>query len=219
MYIAIIGDMKNSKEIINRGDVQKKLAKVLTAINKQYTKDIYSKFIITLGDEFQGLLSRGCNTMNIICEIQRYMHPIDIRFGIGIGPLATEVIREMSIGADGPAYYNAREAVNRIKEDEKRNQTNPADIRIELEGEANQSLEELINTTLSLMTGIKEFWSDRQREIIGDMLEHQDNQTDVAKRLGIKQPTVQKSLSKAKYYTYKNAKDTINKALDSFLKQ
>ena len=69
------------------------------------------------------------------------------------------------------------------------------------------------------MTGIKEFWTDRQREIIWDMLEHQDSQTDVARRLGIKQPTVQKSLSKGKYYTYKEGLDIINREFDKLLKE
>lgn len=219
LYIGIIGDIKNSKDITNRGKVQKKLGQVLKDINKKYRKDIYTKFIITLGDEFQGLLRRGDKTMYIISEIQRSMYPTEIRFGIGIGSLATDVITEMSIGADGPVYYNARKAVNHLKEDERRSQTNPADIRVEMNGEDNQAKGELINITLSLMTGIKEFWTDRQREIIWDMLEHQDSQTDVARRLGIKQPTVQKSLSKGKYYTYKEGLDIINREFDKLLKE
>ena len=88
-----------------------------------------------------------------------------------------------------------------------------------MNGEDNQAKGELINITLSLMTGIKEFWTDRQREIIWDMLEHQDSQTDVARRLGIKQPTVQKSLSKGKYYTYKEGLDIINREFDKLLKE
>jgi hypothetical protein len=63
------------------------------------------------------------------------------------------------------------------------------------------------------MTVIKDTWSDRQREIIWDMLEHQDSQLNAAKRLEIKQPSVQKSLSKGKYYAYKEALDTIGQAL------
>ena len=72
----------------------------------------------------------------------------------------------------------------------------------------------MINTILSLLTAIKDLWSDRQREIIWDMLEHQDSQVDVAKRLKIKQPAVQKSLAKGKYYAYKDALETLGKALE-----
>lgn len=211
-HIAIIGDIKDSKKINNRNEVQKKLIKVLDQINEKYNEDISSNFIVTLGDEFQGLLCNGANTMQIIFEIERRMYPVKLRFGVGIGEISTDIIREMSIGADGPGYYNARTAIEILKNDEKRNQTNPADIRFEITGD-NQASTTMINIILSLMTVIKETWTERQREIIWDMMEHQDSQSDVARRLSIKQPTVQKSLSKGKYYAYKDAFDTIGQAL------
>lgn len=213
-YIAIIADIKNSRKIKDRNEVQKKLRRVLEGINQQYHNDTCSRFTITLGDEFQGLLRNGANTMHIIADIERQMHPIKMRFGIGVGDIRTEVIKEMSIGADGPVYHNARKAIDILKEDEKRNQTNPADIRLEVDGAENQAVTEMINVILSLMTAIKELWSDRQREIIWDMVEHQVSQTDLAKRLGITQPSVQKSLSKGKYYTYKKGMDMVHKALE-----
>jgi len=212
-YIAVIGDIKDSKKINNRSEIQKKLRQVLDEINKKYDTDISSKFIITLGDEFQGLLCNGANTLQIISEIERKMYPIKIRYGVGVGAITTEVNKEMSLGADGPGYYKARDAIEYLKEDEKKNQTNAADIRFEVDSE-NQSTTIMINTILSLLTAIKDLWSDRQQEIVWDMLEHQDSQVDVANRLKIKQPAVQKSLAKAKYYAYKDALDTIGKALE-----
>jgi hypothetical protein len=217
-YVAIIGDMKESKKIENRNEVQKKLKQVLEEINEKYDNDISSKFIITLGDEFQGLLCSGANTMHIITEIERKMFPIKIRFGVGVGTITTDVHKEMSIGADGPAYYKARSAIDFLKENEKKKQTNTADIRFEVQSE-NQATTIMINTILSLLTVIKDSWSHRQREIIWDMLEHQDSQVDVAKRLKIQQPAVQKSLSKGKYYAYKDALDTIGKALEEIRRE
>lgn len=32
-----------------------------------------------------------------------------MRFGIGIGSISTKINSEISIGADGPGYYKARE--------------------------------------------------------------------------------------------------------------
>lgn len=211
-YVAVIGDIRQSKKIENRSEVQEKLKQALEDINEKYDNEISSKFIITLGDEFQGLLCSGSNMMDIITEIERKMHPVKIRFGVGIGAITTDVNKEMSIGADGPGYYKARGAIEFLKENEKKKQTNAADIRIEVEGD-NQSITTMINTILSLLTVIKDSWSDRQREIIWDMLQHQDSQTDAAKRFKIKQPAIQKSLSKGKYYAYKDALDTIGRAL------
>ena len=69
-YIAIIGDMRDSREIGHRREVQNKLNSVLGTINEKYNSMIASKFMITLGDEFQGLLLEGVRVVDIIEEIQ-----------------------------------------------------------------------------------------------------------------------------------------------------
>lgn len=212
-HIAIIGDVKQSKKIINRNDVQNKLRITLEEINNKYETDISSNFTITLGDEFQGLLHNGGNTMNIISEIERKMYPVKIRFGIGVGEISTDINKEMALGADGAAYYKARSAIEYLKANESRKQSATADIRIEADGD-NLDTILMLNTILSLLAAIKELWSDRQREIIWNMMEYQDSQIDVAKRLNITQPAVQKSFSLSKYYEYKDALDAVGKALD-----
>lgn len=217
-YVAIIGDIKESKKIKNRNEVQAKLKKILDEINKFYAKDISSKFILTLGDEFQGLLCNGANAVYIISKIERKMYPIKIRFGVGIGEIITDIDREMAIGADGPGFHKAREAIEYLKANEKRNQTNTADSRFEFDGE-NQASTIMINTILSLMTVIKDSWSDRQREIIWDLLEYRDSQANVAKRLNITQPSVQKSLAKGKYYAYMEAINTISNAMEEIKRE
>lgn len=217
-YIAIIGDIKGSRNIEDRNYVQKKLRKTLDEINLKYDSEISSKFMITLGDEFQGLLSNGANTMRMITEIEQKMHPVKIRFGVGIGEITTDIIHDMAIGADGPGYYKARAAIEYIKENEKRKQISASDIRLEADGD-NQGTTLMLNTILLLLTIIKSEWSDRQREVIWDMLKNQDSQVNVAKRLNIKQPTVQKILATGKYYVYKDALDTIDKALEEIRRE
>lgn len=211
-YIAVIGDIKCSKTLHNRGQVQDTLKKALEDINTTFRDDLASKFIITLGDEFQGLFRRGANVMQIISMIQNALYPVEIRFGMGIGTISTDINWEMSIGADGPAYYKAREAIDFLKKNEKRKQSGAADIRLGLQEEA-QGTVVMINTLLSLMTVIRCSWSERQREVIWDMLKHQDSQAEVARRLKIKQPTVQKLLARGNYYEYKEALDVIKSAL------
>ena len=80
-YIAIIGDIKNSKKIVDRGAFQEHLKKILDNINLKYSDCIASKFTITLGDEFQGLLTTGNNIMEIIQYIKKEIYPVKIRFG------------------------------------------------------------------------------------------------------------------------------------------
>ena len=211
-YIAIIGDIKGSKAIQNRKEVQENLTMVLNEINDHYSDDIASRFMITLGDEFQGLLLNGTSVMKIITRIEGRLDPVKLRFGIGVGEITTKINPYMAIGADGPGYHKARVAIEYLKENEKRKQSSVSDIRLEVEGE-NQEPQMFINTIFGFMTALKASWTNRQREITQDMLEHRDNQTETAKRLNIKQPTVSKVLVTGNYYAYEEAFDTVEKAL------
>lgn len=211
-YVAVIGDMVESKKIDNRFEIQAKLKAVLEEINEQYARDIESKFMITLGDEFQGLLGCGENVIQIIERIQIKLDPVQIRFGIGIGKITTEINSHMPLGADGSAYHNARNMINQLKNTERKNKMAAAKIMISSDG-SHSELETLLNTILALCTSIKDKWTDRQREVAFDCFLHGDNQREAAFRLNIGQPSVQKLLAKADYYAYKKAMDVVSEAL------
>lgn len=208
LYIAIIGDIKESKKLEGRKNIQLKLNDILNRINSKYETSISAKFIITLGDEFQGLLCEGQNVIDIVEEIQWEMYPVSIRFGIGFGKMTTDIKPEMAIGADGPAYYKAREAIQQLKEIEQKNKTQASDIRIEIE-EDTHSISVMLNTILTMMAVIKTNWSERQREIIFEFDKHKGSQMECAKRLGISQSSVQRGLINGNYYAYREAKETV----------
>lgn len=203
-FAAVIGDIKDSRKLENRKEVQKRLQKVLDRLNRKYEEDIVSSYLITLGDEFQGLLCSGKNILNMINEIKMEMYPVRLRFGIGFGTITTDIRREMALGADGPGYYRAREAVEVLKEREKKNRPVPADLCLKMEKE-DRDKEVLLNTVFDLLYVVEEGWTERQREIIWDMLVYGDGQQNTAARLSISQPTVQKALAAGSYYTYENA--------------
>ena len=203
-FAAVIGDIKDSRKLENRKEVQKRLQKVLDRLNRKYEEDIVSSYLITLGDEFQGLLCSGKNILNMINEIKMEMYPVRLRFGIGFGTITTDIRREMALGADGPGYYRAREAVEVLKEREKKNRPVPADLCLKME-EEDRDKEVLLNTVFDLLYVVEEGWTERQREIIWDMLVYGDGQQNTAARLSISQPAVQKALAAGSYYTYEHA--------------
>ena len=217
-YIAIIGDIKDSKKIADRKNVQNKLNEVLQRINKKYESEISAKFMITLGDEFQGLLFKGEKVLDIIEEIQMEMYPIRIRFGIGVGEITTDINLEMAIGADGPGYYNARTAIETIKKNEQKNTAQASDIQIEVEDDK-YCLSDTLNTIFSLMAVIRDDWSQRQRQIIWEYDKYKCSQAECAERLGITQSSVQRSLVKGNYYAYKNARETVSKVLRGIIEK
>ena len=214
-YIAIIGDIKHSKNISNRYEIQEKLKKTLDNINKQYKKDIAAKFLITLGDEFQGLLSAAEPLVDIVGYIQNEMFPVRIRIGVGIGEITTEINRNAAIGADGPAFYAARRAITGIHDTEKKLKKQAPDVQIEFEDSSDLDLEQ-INTILSLLKVVENGWSESQRKTIWDMIENGGSQEDCAKRMNTTQSTVARRLSSGNYMVYNNSRKLLREVTKRF---
>jgi Trp operon repressor len=212
MYCAVIGDIIRSKEIKKRLATQEKLEKTLHKINHKYGGCIASNFAITLGDEFQGLLEDTGNLISIIETIKFELYPVKIRFGVGIGQIFTRIDKNVPLGADGPAYHNARKMIDDIKKIEKSKMRHTVDIKIFSDNSI--SSEDLINVSLSLCSFMENRWTQRQREIIYEFLMHEDNQSSIAEKLGVTQSTIQRSLKSSGFYNYLYARKEIQKHLD-----
>lgn len=203
-YIAIIGDIHDSRLIENREETQKQLLESLKQVNKKYQKELASKFSISMGDSFQGLLDLNAPFMEIILDIELALLPVEIRFGIGIGEIATAIDSKNSQLNDGPAYHRARRTIEWIEQSEQQYATRKTNILLLSEQNETKS-DRLINAIFALNTAIKSKWSDRQKEIIKAYLENNENQYDTAHALDIGQSSVSKSLKSTNFYTYKAA--------------
>ena len=211
-YYAIIGDIKRSKKIENRCEIQEKLKKILDNVNSIYNNDISAKFLITLGDEFQGLLEITAPILEIIKYIQREIYPINLRFGVGIGNVSTLINHEAAIGADGPAFYAASEMIEFLREQEKKLKKQAADIQISVYEKKCFETEE-INAMFSLLKIIEDSWTEKQRYTIWDMMIHQGSQKMCAERMDITQSTVARRLADGKYIIYQRTMEVIDEAI------
>lgn len=211
-FIAIIGDIKDSKELENRREVQQKLNCVLKNVNKIFAEDISANFIITLGDEFQGLLSGCGHILDIIKYIQRELYPVRLRFGVGFGKIHTAIFRDAAIGADGPAYYAARKMIEELREQEKRLKKQAADIQISIYGTEKFEVTE-INTMLVLMKLMEDGWSEKQRYTIWDMEQNGGSQEECAKRMRTTQSTVARRLAEGNYVVYVRVRKVVKEAI------
>ena len=121
-YFALIGDIIDSRHEQDRYDVQKKLQSILSSVNAEHAAHIAADFLITLGDEFQGLLfaEKGADPIFVADRIIDEMFPVRIRIAIGFGGMATQIRREAAIGADGEAFYRARNGMNLLRKAENR---------------------------------------------------------------------------------------------------
>ncbi len=203
-YVALMGDLINSKELEHRNEVQKQLKNALTKINQRYSEEIASDFMITLGDEFQGLLLSKKSILPILNDIEQELHPYRLRFGIGEGPISTDILERCS-EIDGVAFHRARKMIQTIKESTSRHNRAFSSILLC----SNHSYDSLINSIFSLCTTLKEKWSQRQIEIIQAYLKSEKNQYLAAKALGITQSSVNKALKASNFYAYHQALSTI----------
>lgn len=200
-YLALIGDFIDSKQVANRYDFQEKFKHCLSKINTKYQTEIVSKFSITLGDEFQGLVKSDADIFHIIDDISYMMSPHQIRYGIGLGKIITAIDPEISIGADGPAYWNAREAINHVHQKNDYGQTK---LYVQT---SDNVINQLLNSLLSAGEAIKSNWRASQEEVfesILDLNKYQENfdHKELAEKLGLTASTLSKRLKSSNVKTY-----------------
>lgn len=110
-YLTLICDIKDSKNLKNREEVQYKIIDMLKKANIDFNKEIASPFIITVGDEWQGLLKYPCDYDAIINFFHKTLAKVDFYCGIGIGNVTIHNFELTVNQLDGPSFHMARAAI------------------------------------------------------------------------------------------------------------
>ena len=184
MYIALIGDIIESKKIQDRAQVQQQLLRLMKELNWQYQDYLISPFTVTTGDEFQALFSPNSYMFQIIDQLSVAFSPYEIRFGIGVGEMVTEINKEQSIGSDGPAYWLAREAINHIHD---KNDYGINHISVFL---ADEEVTWTVNAMLAACSFIQSKWTEVQYDVLKQLLteniyDETFSHKEIARSLGI----------------------------------
>ena len=201
MYLALIADVIDSKMVQERFDLQKQLEKTLQTMNELFGEFIASNFTLTLGDEFQGLLKVDAPVFQIIDTLRSELTPTQLRFGIGLGEIVTSIDPLQSIGADGPAYWNARTAINLLHQ---KNDYGNTQIYFS-SGKENQDF--FVNALIASGEAIRSGWRGSQEEILLDLLKrcvYSENfsQQDLAQSLAINPSALSKRLKSSSIRVY-----------------
>lgn len=205
MYCAMIGDLIGSKKLLadEREAVQNRLRQLLDEMNTRFSEYLASPFLITLGDEFQGLLTAAEPALEIVEYIDRGLskHRVRIRYGLGLGGISTgPVNRVQALGDDGPAYHRARAGVDNLKELEWKGF--PVSIC------TRQPDETLLHAVCQMLNDLTEDWSTVQQQYVLDM-ELLGEQQLVAEKNGVSQSSVSRALKRGHYKTYQQTKETL----------
>ncbi|MCW3490502.1 SatD family protein [Dethiobacter alkaliphilus] len=114
-YITIICDIKNSCQLDNREEVQLQLICTLKEVNQRFAEQIAAPFLITLGDEWQGLLHGDGDYQEIIDFFKEKLPDICFYTGIGIGEISISNFELTVNQLDGPSFHKARKAIRLAK--------------------------------------------------------------------------------------------------------
>lgn len=185
VFVALIGDIRGSRELEDRKQAQAEFEAVVDSLNETIPAEaMASRFTVTTGDEFQGLLTDAGAAVEAAVAASDQFHPLRLRFGLGRGALETEVNPEQAIGMDGPCFHRAREAIIAAQND-------GAWLRVDGWPDG---LDAHANAMFDLLGCVRENWTERQVQF-ARALQEEGVQTRVAERYDVSKSTVSESLS------------------------
>jgi len=185
LYV-LLGDVISSRRISDRERFQNKFEEILEKINAAYVEDIFADFKILKGiDEIGGVLSTMSNIYKIINEILEQLHPNLIRFVLIFDYIDTGMESFDISKMDGPAFHKASDTMNTLKKSKLLFEMSVSDKMIDT----------AIIGQINLILFTKKNWSLKQHQIVREY-KSTNNQDDVAKKLGITQQAVSKTLNK-----------------------
>lgn len=204
-YVAVKIDLRSSRRISDRAEAQERLFATMRALNQEFADAVESKFIVTHGDEAQGLL-RADMASSVVRVMERAvdgMRPEMMRFGIGFGKLATP-LQPDAIGMDGEAWYRASAKIADAARERKFVLFSGFGKEVDIQSGA----------MANLLLYMRYRWTEDQQRVI-ELVEACPTQAAAAEHLGISQAAVSKSLRISGWRFYSDGRDALIRILDS----
>lgn len=150
--------------------------------------------------EVQGLVKehQAYDTIRIIETFLTYMSAVDLRVGVGLGALSTD-LRPVAIGMDGEAWYNAKKAIDEARRKK---------YSIQFAG-FGPHYDLMLSSFTNLLFTIRSGWTEDQKETI-KLLEQGNSQVEISRLLQISKAAVSKRVSSANWREYRNALNALN---------
>lgn len=194
----LTADLIASRKAPDRAGVQARVEDALQKVNRSLGGAIAVPFSVTLGDEWQGLLTSPAAALEADLLFRRLLYPLPLAAGIGAGGVATP-LRERTALMDGLAFQRAREALVRAQE-----RRGPATVLAS--GDA--LLDEAVNALCLLLHALSRRWTAKQVRSLEAFLAHGTEEA-AARALGVAQPTIHQSLDRSQAKIYLEARDAL----------
>jgi len=202
-YVAVTGDLVASARLprAERSEVQRRVLDALRECNAYFQNEVAVPFAITLGDEFQGLVSDAGASLDVVEFLCRGLYPQAARFGIGIGGLATPLEKTTAL-MDGEPFQRSRAALDAAKKEN-------TPIRYQTD---DRFLDLAVNGMLDLVAAIQERWQPLHYQRFW-LYKELGELKKVAEREGVAPASVGQSLQTAGYRAVLSAQGTLKELL------
>jgi hypothetical protein len=125
--VALLGDVVGSRGHPDPARRRRLVADALSRANDRLAPA--QPLTPTIGDEFQGLFADLVSALEATLVVRlALLGEVDVRFGIGSGPVVTFEASRAPFDQDGPAWWSAREAVDHVRDMSQR-QESPRGLR------------------------------------------------------------------------------------------
>lgn len=182
-HLVLIGDLVASRQAPDRRDLQHRLEAILQTLNTASRPPV-SPYTLTLGDEFQAVFDNADRVFEDIVQIMQALHPVQVRFSLGLGEITTDLNFEQALGMDGPAFYRARDGITQLK--------SQGDM-LHVEG-LPEVCDELATASLRLLDKWIEKWESNRLAVLHRLLTG-SRVKDIATGLNITEQAVYKNIN------------------------
>ena len=201
--VAVIADMVQSRELKaqQRRAAQLTFGRFLKNINSEFRKAVLARFVVTIGDECQGILHDVRFLPDLLWRFDEF-ESRKLRVGIGRGVLYTPVGRD-AINIDGPALHRARGAIERAKKDRL--------LGGVFEG-FGEDQDLIFSGFARLLHHHRSSLSDQQRQVVAH-LRSGLNQTQTAEKMGVTKQAVSLYAARAGWEAYSEGEQAFKTAI------
>lgn len=203
-YAVLMGDLVDSEGHADPGQLHIAFNAAIERQNARLVDNVMSPLTITLGDEFQGLLTSLVAAAQAAQDVRFDLmrQDIDCRFVVGVVDLKTPINSQRAWNMMGPGFAAARERLG-----EKRS---PSRYRFSIPQDA--LLETLLEAIGASLSAIERGWSAAQRDVV-IALSDGASVADVAQARDVGIPNVYKVRSAGEYDRYRTEWGAVRTAL------
>jgi len=204
VYVVLTGDLKSSRKLGERAEVQEDLKGSLKVVNERFEDAIAAKFMVVGGDGFQGMLYFTESLFDLYYALFEH---IGYRFYIGIGTGGISTKMSENVGEmDGEAFHRSSDALANVKR----------------KGgwvafDSGRGIDGIITPSWNLMADAIWNWSERQKEIILYYRKHgkcRDAVRSASENFGIGERSIYKTLRTGRYHLLRSVEDALKEVLN-----